>query len=128
MAQKVQVILVDDLDGGAADETIPFSFDGAAYEIDLSAKNAGKLRDLFASYVDAARKPARGTARKARVTRGTRGAAANSGGAAKATAAASGGKEDAQAVRAWAKKKGLKVSERGRISADIIEKYRAAQS
>ena len=45
MAQKVQVILVDDIDGGAADETVSFSLDGVSYEIDLSTKNAASFRD-----------------------------------------------------------------------------------
>ena len=56
MAQKVQVILVDDIDGGTATETVRFALDGNSYAIDLSAKNAGKLRDAFAPYVGAARK------------------------------------------------------------------------
>ena len=51
MAQKVHVLLVDDLDGGDADETVPFGLDGVSYEIDLSAANAQKLRDALAAYV-----------------------------------------------------------------------------
>lgn len=110
MAQKVQVILVDDLDGGSANETVSFSLDGTAYEIDLSTKNAQKLRDAFASYVGAARKAGRTSGRG-------RGARAGS---------AAADREQNQAIRAWAKKKGLKVSERGRIPADIVEKYHSA--
>lgn len=56
MAQKVTVSLVDDLDGDKADETVVFSLDGTAYEIDLSSGNAGKLRDVLAEFVEAARK------------------------------------------------------------------------
>ena len=56
MAQKVQVVLVDDIDGGSADETVSFSLDGAAYEIDLSAANAAALREAFAPYVGTARR------------------------------------------------------------------------
>ena len=51
MAQKVQVVLVDDLDGGEADETVSFALDGVSYEIDLSSKNAAALRDAFATWV-----------------------------------------------------------------------------
>ena len=51
MAQKVQVVLVDDLDGGTADETVTFSLDGVSYEIDLTHDNAARLRDLLAPYV-----------------------------------------------------------------------------
>jgi hypothetical protein len=111
VAQKVQVILVDDLDGGTASETVSFALDGTAYEIDLSAKNAEKLRDAFAAYVGVARKAGRASTRNARGSRG-------------GTAAAD--REQNQAIRAWAKKKGLKVSERGRIPAEIVEKYHAA--
>jgi len=111
VAQKVQVILVDDLDGGTASETVSFALDGTAYEIDLSAKNAEKLRDVFAAYVGVARKAGRASTRTARGPRG-------------GTAAAD--REQNQAIRAWAKKKGLKVSERGRIPAEIVEKYHAA--
>ena len=51
MAQRVHIVLEDDLDGSAADETVTFGLDGANYEIDLSAKNAAKLRDALAPYV-----------------------------------------------------------------------------
>ena len=56
MAQKVQVILADDLDGGAAEETVSFALDGVSYEIDLSTSNAAKMRDTFAQYTGTARK------------------------------------------------------------------------
>ena len=62
MAQKVQVILVDDIDGGAADETVSFSLDGVSYEIDLSTANAAAFRDSLAQYVGTARKIGRSTA------------------------------------------------------------------
>jgi hypothetical protein len=108
MAQKVQVMLVDDLDGGQAEETISFALDGAAYEIDLSSKNAAKLRDGFAAYLNAARKVGR---------------AGNKQGARRGVATAD--REQNQAIRAWAKKKGFKVSDRGRIPADVVEQYHA---
>jgi hypothetical protein len=111
VAQKVQVILVDDLDGGTASETVSFALDGTAYEIDLSAKNAEKLRDVFAGYVGVARKAGRASGRNVRAGRGSSAAA---------------DREQNQAIRAWAKKKGLKVSERGRIPAEIVEKYHSA--
>jgi hypothetical protein len=112
VAQKVQVILVDDLDGDTANETVSFGLDGTSYEIDLSTKNAEKLRGAFAAYVGVARKAGRSSGRNARAGRGTSSAAAD--------------REQNQAIRAWAKKKGLKVSERGRIPAEIVEKYHAA--
>jgi hypothetical protein len=114
VAQKVQVILVDDMDGGSADETVSFSLDGVSYEIDLSAKNAEKLRGAFSGYVGSARKAGRSPARNGR-------------GSARAAGSAAADREQNQAIRAWAKKKGLKVSERGRIPAEIVEKYHSAR-
>lgn len=106
MAQKTLVILEDDLDGGEADETVSFSLDGVAYEIDLSTKNAGKLRDSLAAYVGSARRVGgraiRGKARPARIGART------------------------SEIRDWARAQGLDVSERGRIPATIIEQYENA--
>ena len=106
MAQKVQVTLVDDLDGAsAADETVTFSLDGNAYEIDLTSANAAKLRDALAVYVGSAR-------RSGRAARGVR-------------RAGRGGDSRVAEIRAWAKAQGLAVNERGRIPADIVAKYDA---
>ena len=55
MAQRVQIILEDDYDGGTAEETVTFALDGAEYEIDLSSKNAAGLRDALARWVGHAR-------------------------------------------------------------------------
>ncbi|WP_298332756.1 Lsr2 family protein [Haloactinopolyspora sp.] len=107
MAQKVQVILLDDLDGGDADETVSFALDGTSYEIDLSTKNANKLRELLAPYVAAARKSTTKRGRgRATATRSSR--------------------SDTTAIREWAREQGLKVSDRGRIPSDILAKYEAA--
>jgi hypothetical protein len=110
MASKTLVILEDDLDGGAADETVSFSLDGVSYEIDLSAKNAGKLRDALAAYVGSGRRVGGRAAR----------------GRASAGKAARGGAVNTSEIRDWARAKGLDVSERGRIPATIIEQYNAA--
>ena len=112
MAQKVQVLLVDDLDGGEATETVSFALDGSSYEIDLSRKNADELRDAFAKYVGAARKAGRSGG-----SAGGRGASTRSRGSAAMD------RDQAAAIRSWAKKQGLKVSDRGRIPASIIEQY-----
>jgi len=111
MAQKTVVFLEDDLDGGKAEETVTFSLDGVAYEIDLSAKNASRLRDSVAPYVGAARRV------------GGRGAPGPRGRGRSAAARSSGKTAE---VRAWAKKKGLDVSERGRIPGSIVEAYEKA--
>jgi hypothetical protein len=115
VAKIVQETLVDDIDGSSADETVTFALDGTSYEIDLSKGNAKKLRDAVGSYVGSARKVGGG-----RVGR-PRGRA----GRPRAVAAASGGAATSE-IRAWAKAKGLKVNERGRIPADVIAKYEAA--
>jgi hypothetical protein len=104
MAQHVQVVLVDDLDGGKAAETVSFALDGVSYEIDLSAKNAAKLRDAFGSWV--------GHARRSGGRRGGRVRAARSTGG------------DLTAMREWGRKNGFKVSDRGRISAELQAAYR----
>ena len=108
MAQRVQVLLVCDLhdDDTEGTETIRFSLDGAAYEIDLCASHAAQLRDSFATYVGAGRRAGRVTsgATRRKVATGV----------------------DPAAVRAWAKSNGIKVSERGRVGADVIEQYTAA--
>jgi hypothetical protein len=116
VAQKVQVLLVDDIDGGEAEETVSFSLDGVSYEIDLSAKNASVLRDAVAPYVGAARKAGRSVATKATATARTR----SSGSTATAD------REQNQAIREWAKKRGFKVSDRGRIPSDIVKQFHAS--
>jgi Lsr2 len=113
MAQKVQVLLVDDLDGGEASETVSFAVDGNNYEIDLSGKNATELRDAFAKYVGAARKAGRSGS-----SSGSRSSSRRSSGS-----STSMDRDQAAAIRSWAKKQGLKVSDRGRIPATIIEQY-----
>lgn len=111
MAQKIQVMLVCDIcEGGKpGSETIGFGLDGSSYEIDLCDKHAKGLRDSVASYVAAARRAVSG---------GARGRGRRSGGGAD--------RERTQAIRAWARKKGIKVSERGRLSGDIVAQYEAA--
>lgn len=108
MAQKVEVLLVDDIDGGEADETVSFSIDGTAYEIDLSKKNAAKLRNGLEPFVAGARKARRPAGRGGRTTR------------------TAGSRERSAEIREWAKSRGIKVNERGRIPANVIEQYEAA--
>jgi hypothetical protein len=104
MVQKTQIIYEDDVDGSEAHETVQFGLDGAQYEIDLSDKNAGKLRDALRPFLEAARKT-RASA-KSPVRKET--------------------KVDTRAVREWAASNGLDVNKRGRIPADVIEKFKAA--
>jgi hypothetical protein len=106
MAKNVSVVVTDDLDGSPDAETVAFSFDGHRYEIDLSKKNRAKLEKSLQPFVDAARRTA--SRRTARTARGDR------------------SRTDNAAVRAWATAQGFKVSERGRISADVVTKYEAA--
>lgn len=112
VARREIVVLEDDLDGGKADETVKFSLDGAQYEIDLSKDNATKMREAFAPFIAGARKPSRG------------GVVVGGRAAARGTAAAD--REQNRAVRAWAKRKGKKISERGRIPQGIVDEYHAA--
>lgn len=108
MAQRVQVMLIDDVDQSPAAETVTFGLDGVNYEIDLSAKNAEDLRDGFSRWVGHARR-----------TGGRR--VASSGGR---TAPRS----DLGKVREWARANGHVVSDRGRISAAVQEAYDKANA
>lgn len=110
MAQKVQVLLVDDIDGGSADETVTFALDGVTYEIDLTSEHAAALREGLATWVGHSRKI------------GTR-SGSSAGRPARARRA---GGADAGAIRDWAKANGHHVSERGRISAGVKAAYDAA--
>jgi hypothetical protein len=107
MAKTVSVVVTDDLDGSPDAETVAFGFDGQSYEIDLSTKNLAKLEKSLRPFMDAGRRTAH--RRTAKAARGA------------------GSRIDNAAVRAWAAGQGLKVSERGRISADVISKYEAAR-
>ena len=110
MAQKVQVLLVDDVDGGTADETVTFGLDGVTYEIDLASQNAAKLRDALAPWVGNGRKVSGRSAGRsaARSTTSTSRTARSN---------------EAQEIREWAKANGYQVSERGRISAEVKKAY-----
>lgn len=110
MALQVQIILVSDLDGGPADETVRFGLDGIIYEIDLSADEAAALRDAYDQYVTAGRKVAASASRRGKAR----------------SAAAATGRDETRTIREWAKTKGFQVSGRGRISADIVEAYQKA--
>ena len=108
MAQKVTVLLVDDIDGGSADETVSFSLDGVSYEIDLSSKNAASFRDALAQYVGQARRV---------------GGRSSGGRAARSAGRGRGGDSRTAEIREWARKNGHKVNERGRIPAAVVEAY-----
>lgn len=107
MARKVQVLLIDDLDGSQAEETVSFALDGTSYEIDLSSANAKRLREELAPFVEAARKvTARRSASKSK----------------KRTALS---RERSAQIRAWAQQQGKQISERGRIPKAIVDEYEA---
>ena len=116
MAQRIQVMLVCDLHGDetAATETVELALDGSAYELDLCDQHAGELRDRLAAYV--------GVARRA----GGRGPSSTAGRGARRRRRSS-GSGDAARIREWARSQGLAVPERGRIPADLAEKYAAAK-
>ena len=109
MAQKIQTLFIDDLDGSAAEGTVRFGLDGAGYEIDLSAGHAKELRDALARYVDAARRVGGSARRPARGSR--RGSA---------------GGLDTTEIREWARAQGIEVKDRGRVPADLVAKFKAA--
>ncbi|HYF73381.1 MAG TPA: Lsr2 family protein [Nocardioides sp.] len=109
MAQKVNIVLVDDLDGSEATETVTFGLDGTTYEIDLNDANAAALREALAGYIGHGRKVG------AAPRRGRRTAAASSGNG-----------PSAKEIRDWARANGHDVPDRGRVSAEVREAYDAA--
>lgn len=112
MAQKTQVILFDDLDPSGetgADETVQFGFRGQVYEIDLSKENLGRLEGVLEPFINAARKVTASRAPGGKRTQKDR--------------------DDSTAARAWLKTQpGVKLSERGRIPAEYMNRWRAAGS
>src|SRR6478609_4250654 len=120
MATITRTYLVDDLDGSQEDvENVLLALDGTNYEIDLSASNAGRLRDKLARFVAAA-SPVK--AATAPTRRGPRGKAATSA----KTAPVPSNRDQVQAIREWAKSAGYEVSSRGRISKVIQDAFDAA--
>jgi hypothetical protein len=112
VARKVQVHLLDDIDGAAADETVKFGLDDGSYEIDVCAKHADKVRKDLAKFIVNGRRVGRGGVTPTRRGR-TAGPAARS--------------DRAQnlAIREWAKRKKIQLSDRGRIPANVIEQFQA---
>lgn len=113
MAQRTEIILIDDVDGSSAAETIEFALDGVTYEIDLSDTNATRLRSDLSDWMEKARRT--GGKKK-------RGGVAS---ASSSSSSSTGRKEHLAGLRAWAKENGIQVSERGRVPADVEEQYRA---
>jgi hypothetical protein len=111
MAQKVRVLLIDDLDGSDAAETVTFAVDGVSYEIDLNEKNARDLREAFAPWIGHARRAG-----------GRKTTSKRSGGSGSGSASGS----EAGKIREWARENGFQVSERGRVSAEVREAYAKA--
>lgn len=105
MARKVTTVLIDDLTGENADETVEFGIDGKLYEIELTADNAARLRELLAGYVKVARRAERPAS------------------AGRKSASPKASRSDLAEIREWARSKGYEVSDRGRIRADIVEAY-----
>lgn len=105
MAQRTQILYVDDIDGSEAEGTVRFGLDGAEYEIDLNKKHSAQFTKAIRPYIDAARK----VSSSRRPARGSRPARHNQ-----------------SDVRAWARSQGLKISDRGRIPADVLARYESA--
>ena len=110
MAQHAQIVFTDDIDGSDAADTVRFGLQGTSYEIDLSKKNADKLAKIFEPYVQAVR--------KASSSSGRRQAAGRSRPAGPSPAA----------VREWARTEGMEVKDKGRVPAELIVKFQAANA
>ena len=112
MAQKIQTLFIDDIDGGAAEGTVRFALDGTEYEIDLNAKHSEELRSAIGKYVTHARKVG-GSARRAGRTAGR-------------TSRGAGSALNTTEIRTWAREQGYDIKDRGRVPADLVAKYQAA--
>ena len=110
-----QTVAFDDFDGSPAVETVQYSYAGRDYEIDLNEEHAQELDEFLAKYVERSRKVERVEEPQPRQRRARRG-----------EEKARRGPEELQAIRQWARAQGMQVSDRGRIKADILEKYDAA--
>ena len=112
MAQKIQTLFIDDIDGGAAEGTVRFALDGTEYEIDLNAKHSEELRSALGKYVSHARKVG-GSGRRA-------------GGGAGRAGRGTGSARTTTEIRNWAREQGYDIKDRGRVPADLVAKYQAA--
>jgi hypothetical protein len=112
MAKRVIHELIDDIDGKPADESITFGLDGVQYEIDLSKKNAQRLREAIAPFVAAGTKVGRGGINVSARGRGRGGPARTD-------------RDQNRAIREWAQARGIDVSDRGRIKQEIVDRYHA---
>lgn len=108
MAKKTVVVLEDDIDGSEGSETVSFALDGSEYVIDLNEGHANELRGALSRFTDAGRRVSGGRGRRAARTQSSQ------------------GRPDAKAVRMWAVENGIQVNTRGRIQAEVVEKYEAA--
>jgi hypothetical protein len=120
MAQKTIVTLVDDLTGEVAENisTVEFALDGGSYELDLTEENSAKLHDALSQYVNAGRKIG-----------GRHRSSARSGRVIKTSGRAPGyHRETLKSIRAWAKKNGYQVSDRGRLPAEVLQAWEATQA
>ena len=112
MAQKIQTLFIDDIDGGAAEGTVRFALDGTDYEIDLNQKHSEELRSALGKYVSHARKVGSSGRRGGRAAgRAGRGA---------------GSALNTTEIRTWAREQGYDIKDRGRVPADLVAKYQAA--
>ena len=109
VAQKIQTLFVDDLDGSAAEGTVRFGLDGTEYEIDLNDEHAKELREALARYVGAARRASGAARRPARTGRRVPAGGLNT-----------------TEVREWAKAQGIEVKDRGRVPAELVVRFKAA--
>jgi hypothetical protein len=107
MAQQIQTLFIDDIDGSEAASTVRFALDGVEYEIDLSAEHTDELHAALGKYIGHARKVG-GTSRRAPRGRRTAGTVSTT------------------AIRSWAREQGYDIKDRGRVPADLVAKYQAA--
>ena len=110
VAQKVSVTFACDYDSkeipsGEEHLTRSFSLDGRDYEIDLCEKHSQKFDEVMKRFSERARKVSGRVGKAKRRTTAHRRRSAE--------------------IRAWAKRSGMEISDRGRIPSQVIQKYEA---
>jgi hypothetical protein len=120
MASKTVVELIDDITGEVADESVRFGLDGIEYTIDLTEANAAELRGRLEAFVE--------SAQRVKATKGSTAPRPARTGEKRATSATNLGREQNQAIREWARAQGEKVSERGRIPAELVTRFQEAHA
>ena len=131
MAKTVNVLVTDDIDGSAGAGPVVFGYQNSSYEIDLTPQNKAKFEEALAPFIQAARRTPGGGGRGVKRAKDQQVSQEavdtwGSAGAARRATRTTAHRLDRAAIRTWAREQGIAISDRGRLSTEIINKYKAA--